>query len=758
MRVVVDFSKPTLIRKGGGNFGFHPVTQEPYMLGSHPEHIFHGNHEGSHPQGFDRPMFSHYGHLDEGTKGQWDTGEFGENIWKDEFGVNHMHGIDGLIRKIGILFKENGIDKNPKEVIQESINRYNNERKKKNDDGHTLPHVDSQEWRQLHTMDFSRHMNKNDSINLPIRGSHGSEEAGTDRHNQFGSVFLNSKAHKHVGRFPESYSIPMSHFLKEVLAELPNSSGLRPLTNLSDEGIYYPYMSVGALKINDMGNSVATRERNSKRTNVDSQGNILFHDSINSKLGIEQKGKAIGDIHSWEMMHHLPDVFYSTGKIGRGTDFSKFVNTLINLEPNRIPPEVLNEPFFAGVSRTFTLGEVISDATLAKKAILQLSKTPAALHMLMGDPKQGIAGQVVNALSEHINTPEIAETYNDFRTHVDAGKLKTAYQIGRKRKGHGVAADLFAFANLMGESEAGGGLSKLRDSVFNHHQPLHPDVEGQRRMTEQLARALAIHHGHTPNRSILSAEEMPSRSYGPQTISPLSSKELPQHIIDRHIHTTTPVQRPERGGSTLVEQPPVETEFATINPAARKKVAVQGRAPPPEAPTPDTSAAGGGPTMAEARQAFQYATPEQVQRVYAARQPPTQYMGGGQRTPDFSSPEAQERLARFQSSVSDLGQERLPLTFKAEESSVEDRLIKAMENLQIRDARLDDSVRKLLPQQKLSIYSEDDIAYMASKTQITKTDVKAILLSKGDWNRISKTFKIDESIIKAVKVAFMGGL
>jgi len=29
MRVVVDFSKPTLIRKGGGNFGFHPVTQEP---------------------------------------------------------------------------------------------------------------------------------------------------------------------------------------------------------------------------------------------------------------------------------------------------------------------------------------------------------------------------------------------------------------------------------------------------------------------------------------------------------------------------------------------------------------------------------------------------------------------------------------------------------------------------------------------------------------------------------------------------------
>ena len=758
MRVVVDFSKPTLIRKGGGNFGFHPVTQEPYMLGSHPEHIFHGNHEGSHPQGFDRPMFSHYGHLDEGTKGQWDTGEFGENIWKDEFGVNHMHGIDGLIRKIGILFKENGIDKNPKEVIQESINRYNNERKKKNDDGHTLPHVDSQEWRQLHTMDFSRHMNKNDSINLPIRGSHGSEEAGTDSHNQFGSVFLNSKAHEHVGRFPESYSIPMSHFLKEVLAELPNSSGLRPLTNLSDEGIRYPYMSVGALKINDMGNSVATRERDTKRTNVDSQGNILFHDSISNKLGIEQKGKAIGDIHSWEMMHHLPDVMYSTGKQGRKAGIDKFAQTLLELDPKKIPPEVLNEPFFADAGGTFTLGQVISDATLANAAVRKLSETPAALNLLMGDPKQGIAGQVVNALRENINTPEIAETYNDFRTHVDAGKLKTRYQLDRRKRGHGVAADLFAFANLMGESEAGGGLSALRDLDFEHYQPLHPDAEGQRRMTEQIARALAVHHGHTPNRSILSAEEMPSRSYGPQTISPLSSKELPQHIIDRHIHTTTPVQRPERAASALVEQPPVETEFATINPAARKKVAVQGRAPPPEAPTLDTSAAGGGPTMAEARRSFQYATPEQVQRVYAARQPPTQYMGGGQRTPDFSSPEAQERLARFQSSVSDLRQERLPLTFKAEDSSVEDRLIKAMENLQIRDARLDDSVRKLLPQQKLSIYSEDDIAYMASKTQITKTDVKAILLSKGDWNRISKTFKIDESIIKAVKVAFMEGL
>lgn len=748
MRVVVDFSKPKIIFKGDGNHGVHPVTGDIFYLGNHPEHIMHGNHDDSHPEGYDRPMFSHYGDKDEDTKGQWGIGEFGEKVWRDEFGIDHMHGIDGLIRKVGFKLKQAGSNKDPREVVQEAIQRYNDEKTKRGDDNHTLPHVESHEWRKLKLMDYQSGKNKNETLGMKIRGSHGSEEAGTDRHNQFGTVFANSANHAILGRFGETYAIPMAHFIKDILVE----DGIQ--LGKYEEGITHHNISVDDLAINSQtGQAIASRKKGVMGQKLGSGGEMA--DSWLQRMGQEKMGQSVGDIHSWEMMHHLPDVLYSTGKTGRKAGIDKFAQTLLELDPKKIPPEILNEPFFSDAGGTFTLGQVISDATLANAAVRKLSETPAALNLLMGDPKQGIASQVVDALRENISTPEDAMAYNDFRTHINAGKLKTRYQLDRRKRGHDVAADIFAFANLMGESEAGGGLSALRDLDFEHSQPLHPDVEGQRRMTEQIARALAVHHGHTPSRPILSAEEMPSRAVGSRLSSGVSAQEFAPHIMDNYIHTTSPsVEPPKQTTSfTQISDTPTETRTATINPAARKKVAVQGRAP-----TLDTSAAGGGPTMADARRAFQYATPEQVQRVYAARQPPTQYMGGGQRTPDFSSPEAQERLARFQSSVSDLRQERLPLTFKAEDSSVEDRLIKAMENLQIRDARLDDSVRKLLPQQKLSIYSEDDIAYMASKTQITKTDVKAILLSKGDWNRISKTFKIDESIIKAVKVAFMGGL
>lgn len=746
MRVVVDFSKPKLIFKGDGNHGFHPVTGESYYLGNHPEYIMHGNHEDSHPEGYDRPMFSHYGDKDKGTKGQWGTGEYGEKVWRDEFGVDHMHGIDGLIRKVGFKLKQAGSKKDPREVVQEAIQRYNDEKTKRGDDNHTLPHVESHEWRKLKLMDYQSGKNKDETLGMKIRGSHGSEEAGTDRHNQFGTVFSNSKAHGILGRFGETYSIPMAHFIKDILVE----DGIQ--LGKYEEGITHHNISVDDLAINSSnGKPVAGRKKGILGDQLGPEGQLS--DKFLQRMGQEKLGQTVGDVHSWEMMRHLPDVMYSTGKSGRSAGIDKLAQTLLELDPKKIPPEVLNEPFFADAGGTFTLGQVISDATLANAAVRKLNETPAALHLLMGDPKQGIAGQVVNALRENINTPEDAMEYNDFRTHISAGKLKTRYQLDRRKKSHGVAADLYAFANLMGESEQGGGISAMRDLDFEHSQPLHPDVEGQRRMTEQVARLLSHHHGHTPDRPILSAEEMPSRAVGSRLSSGISNQEFGPHILDNYIHTTSPSVTGREIPNTNASFTPssdnsTETRTATINPAARKNVAVQARAP-----TLDTS-----PTMADARQAFQYATPEQVQRVYAARQPPTQYMGGGQRTPDFSSPEAQERLARFQSSVSDLGQGRLPLTFKAEDSSVEDRLIKAMENLQIRDARLDDSVRKLLPQQKLSIYSEDDISYMASKTQITKTDVKAILLSKGDWNRISKTFKIDESIIKAVKVAFMGEL
>ena len=252
MRVVVDFSKPKIIFKGDGNHGVHPVTGDIFYLGNHPEHIMHGNHDDSHPEGYDRPMFSHYGDKDEDTKGQWGIGEFGEKVWRDEFGIDHMHGIDGLIRKVGFKLKQAGSNKDPREVVQEAIQRYNDEKTKRGDDNHTLPHVESHEWRKLKLMDYQSGKNKNETLEMKIRGSHGSDEAGTDRHNQFGTVFANSANHAILGRFGETYSIPMAHFIKDILVE----DGIQ--LGKYEEGITHHNISVDDLAINSQtGQAIA---------------------------------------------------------------------------------------------------------------------------------------------------------------------------------------------------------------------------------------------------------------------------------------------------------------------------------------------------------------------------------------------------------------------------------------------------------------------------------------------------------------------
>tara|TARA_R100000278_G_C5418964_1_gene145869 strand:- start:245 stop:577 length:333 start_codon:yes stop_codon:yes gene_type:complete len=107
--------------------------------------------------------------------------------------------------------------------------------------------------------------------------------------------------------------------------------------------------------------------------------------------------------------------------------------------------------------------------------------------------------------------------------------------------------------------------------------------------------------------------------------------------------------------------------------------------------------------------------------------------------------------------LSDPYQQTLDQYLRGDTAPVEDRLIKAMENLQYKDAANDDDVRKHLPSTRLSVSSEDDLSFMAERMSITKHDVRAIIFSKGDWHRVAKTFNMSPVIVKAVKVAFGGG-
>jgi len=112
----------------------------------------------------------------------------------------------------------------------------------------------------------------------------------------------------------------------------------------------------------------------------------------------------------------------------------------------------------------------------------------------------------------------------------------------------------------------------------------------------------------------------------------------------------------------------------------------------------------------------------------------------------------EEQRQRAQSAFADPQQSLLTDFQKAE------KLIKMMEKLQLTDAFADENVLKHVPNNNLNKSSSIDVKFMAERLNVTSQDVRTILHAKGDWERIHKTYGYSDTIIKAVKVSFSGGL
>ena len=140
--------------------------------------------------------------------------------------------------------------------------------------------------------------------------------------------------------------------------------------------------------------------------------------------------------------------------------------------------------------------------------------------------------------------------------------------------------------------------------------------------------------------------------------------------------------------------------------------------------------------ITQARQAAANMTPEQLQRIAAA--------GGG----NITTP---ENIERFRSAYSDPNQRFLTEYMKGDTnmSDAQDRIVKALEDVQMKDAMSDDEVLKHLNNSKLSI---------SKKLGIAPQDVRLIHNAKGDWMRLTKSFGYTPTIIKVVKASFGGGL
>ena len=148
------------------------------------------------------------------------------------------------------------------------------------------------------------------------------------------------------------------------------------------------------------------------------------------------------------------------------------------------------------------------------------------------------------------------------------------------------------------------------------------------------------------------------------------------------------------------------------------------------------------------RQAFAQATPAQVEQTM--------------RDIGAVRPEAQidpRRLQQFQQTVSDPYQTFLTDYINRSDDTPEvarDRLMKAVEQMQIQDAKSDTDILKYLPSKKMSLQSNTDVTTIAKSMGIAPIDVHTIVFTKGDWTRISKKYGYSDKVVKVVKTAFGG--
>ena len=112
-------------------------------------------------------------------------------------------------------------------------------------------------------------------------------------------------------------------------------------------------------------------------------------------------------------------------------------------------------------------------------------------------------------------------------------------------------------------------------------------------------------------------------------------------------------------------------------------------------------------------------------------------------------------MQQFQQTVGDPYQRFITQYIKSSDDPVaaRDRLVKAVEALQIEDARKDVLVKK-----SLNPHSIEDVRMMAKQMELAPIDVQTILNTKGDWNRITKTYGYSDETVKKVKVTFGGGV
>ena len=673
-------------------------------------------------------------------------------VWKDDFGGSHYHGVDGVAHHYGNLLKKSGIGGCPIDDIEEAIKRTNAEHA--NEENH-LPNFYDAAWRKIALSDYQGN-NEEGSRQHYIQ--HGGEKKLVTGYTNY------HKQRSPFGTFIDSLSVPFQKHLRNIAIE----KGIDPqrIGGKSSHFLKYPH-----IKRNLLSYAVHPEEgHNVLSGNVFPSGHFQGGKghAANEEMvaGLTDLGHSVDrsieglSAHSGAA-HKLPNDFYKlkTRKGGstEGGAYSVVMNELLDtFDPTRIGdalatgrikqslspikhPALMNTMF-----KGKRLAEWVLDPNMRQQLLGELQGT-SAFNKLNGSTKKHSAHQkLMNAYTElHTGVPTEEELENTMG--FDSYRSTIGTMNGR-RGTHHTAGNIYALAMLAGKNEEVGnmvGNTKLRDSELTpelaakHGISLKQEapeiIAERRRVIEALHDYLGEAQGH--NVRVPLPEALPTQATSTHSVTGgrYQGGTLADYIPYQATYNSPALGDAESrtmGNTIQTNKNPILEQQAVMQPQPPQQR--QGPTPLP-------------PNVAPSRMRAAGMSDEELQRIAAA---------GGERV---STP---ENIARFRQTFTDPQQTFLSQFSKGGNNmtSAQDRIVKALEDVQMKDALSDDSVLKHLTNSKLSIESSEDIATISKKLGLAPQDVRLIHNAKGDWMRLTKSFGYTETTIKVVKASFRSGL
>jgi len=763
--------RKSIILKGDGVYAYY--GGQGHLLTAPPPEAMHPD-----PNTPDVPLYAHYGAyrphksghagMGELIPGKFGVGKHGEMVYIDENGEAHHHGIDGVIHAIGESLEKNGMlgqnhpilgKLDPKLLVQRAIDMTNSEHADKTG-AQNIPDVDDMKHRKIRIAGYGGRRPTVRAHNTP-KGDYIT--AYTNRPNR----------QERIGAMIESYAVPYNHNLSRILLE---TLGLDDLAG--SEFLDNPHIDIADL--HPRGRRIRGKGGDAIQQRPD--GFYLPDSHIkNSPKGVTHNAAHTG-IRSWEIQHHTPDFLHMTGNSKGNPNAIASANHHIDealklIDPDKIPDvevPINATPDSAGVPRytMMNLRTVLRSPSMRGNMINELSKTPAFVKLFGRVNSGGVnrPGVGKRAFEHIIQAFGGEDSYNTIKDHAVAGaKLATLPPNLKKLGTHANAAKFYAKAMMSGPHEeydsalraymprdAEGNIDGATLTAMGLKMQSYDTIPQRRQATQAIADLVSDAFGHETRRAL--PEEIPTTSLASRMIMGYPEKlieKLPEHIPFYEDAGLAPVQR--QSVTQLQPQP------STVRPAAERPppatvappVAVQPRPPiePQSIATPPRGAPSfrpQSPELVAARQQVGQADPMRLRQIMEA---------AGVRMPQGQGQELSPREAQFQQMMGDPRQQLLTqyMNKSNQELSPMDRVMKAMEDMQMDDARGDSKIMKHALPRQINIADLHGINHLAKSINLTPVDIRSIAHSHGDWERIAKKLNVSTDVVKVVKVS-VGGI